>query len=550
MRTEFWKTGALIFTMLFFLATVVFCCETWAAKSVTSKPQAVFDAVDTTFIHKVSVKKAFKADMSVPEGEIALPFYICDHAVLQRNAVNRIAGQLPQGDDSPHVAVAVMQNDTKTTVYFGQASEGRFEVFIGPHAAATGCKIVVVSDKFRRTVNDVCFGDVFLLAGQSNMVMALSTCVDVMEYASKGNTEYRTDMNAASDSDLRLLKYRYGEMEGAATPQPPEMFSGKGSWNWSVDSPESRGGFSCLGYYFLMRMRQLTGIPVGGVLSCVGDSTVPTWVSDAFYPLLPADVIATYEMTEVSRKTRSRLFNRFISPLRDVSFRAIVWMQGEGQPLHFQRQLEVLIECFRSETGRFVPVVFPQFPSSPAGSEPQGWFALRDQQRRAAESIPKGAYSVNLDCGYAYGEQDKAHYGDKKPVGVRSADAFAGKFYGIPEVWRGPLLEGATKDGQTVRLEFGSIGSGLVLRKGSTGFESAGADRVFKPAEAEISGNTVVLQCATEPIHVRYLFGAVLPPATLYNHEGYPGDSFWVVFQPGETKTGIDSWAEANPKFR
>ena len=532
------------------MAAVALCGGAVAGKSVALKPKVDFDAVDTTFIHKVSLKKAFNVDMSVPEGEIALPFYIGDHAVLQRNAVNKIAGRLSQGDDSPHVAVAVMQNGAKTALYFGKVSEGGFEVFIGPRVAATGCKIVVMSSKYRRTVNDVCFGDVFLLAGQSNMVMTLSTCVGVMEYTFEGNAEYRTDMNAASDRALRLFKYRHGEMEGAETPQPPEMFAGKSNWSWSVDSPESRGGFSCLGYYFLMRMRQLTGIPVGGVLSCVGDSTVPTWVSDEFYSLLPADAVEAYEKTEVSRKTRSRLFNRFISPLRDMSFRAIVWMQGESQPLHFQRQLEVLAECFRSETGRFVPIVFPQFPSAPAGSEPQGWFALRDQQRRAAGSIPKAVYSVNLDCGYAYGEKDKAHYGDKKPVGIRAADAFAGKFYGIPEVWRGPLLERATREGQTVRLEFGSAGSGLVLRNGSVGFESAGADRVFKPAEAEISDHAVVLKCATEPVHVRYLFGGVLAPAILYNQEGYPGDSFWVIFQPGETKTGIDSWGEANPKFR
>lgn len=59
------------------------------------------------------------------------------------------------------------------------------------------------------------------------------------------------------------------------------------------------------------------------------------------------------------------------------------------------------------------------------------------------------------------------------------------------------------------------------------GFELAGADQVFYPAEARIEGDTVVVTSArvAEPVAVRYAWRNA-PAAGLFNREGLPAVPF------------------------
>ena len=59
------------------------------------------------------------------------------------------------------------------------------------------------------------------------------------------------------------------------------------------------------------------------------------------------------------------------------------------------------------------------------------------------------------------------------------------------------------------------------------GFERAGDDPIFVPADASIAGETVVVTTnkIANPRYVRYAFVGVAPPA-LYNAAGLPASSF------------------------
>jgi sialate O-acetylesterase len=81
--------------------------------------------------------------------------------------------------------------------------------------------------------------------------------------------------------------------------------------------------------------------------------------------------------------------------------------------------------------------------------------------------------------------------------------------------------------GATAVLRFTHAG-GLVAKDGELkGFTLAGQDKNFRPAKAEIRGDTVMVSAegVTEPVAVRYAWANV-PEGNLYNRAGLPASPF------------------------
>jgi sialate O-acetylesterase len=80
-----------------------------------------------------------------------------------------------------------------------------------------------------------------------------------------------------------------------------------------------------------------------------------------------------------------------------------------------------------------------------------------------------------------------------------------------------------------MRAWFDAAGEGLKVRGGGDpkGFEVAGADGQYHPAEARIDGRTVVAWSASvpSPVHVRYAWASD-PVANLVNSAGLPASAF------------------------
>jgi len=94
--------------------------------------------------------------------------------------------------------------------------------------------------------------------------------------------------------------------------------------------------------------------------------------------------------------------------------------------------------------------------------------------------------------------------------------------------YSGPLFRQATREPASLRLWFDHAESGLVAQGGRlAGFEIAGADRRFVPAEARIDGPAVVVSspAVPSPLHARYAW-ADNPVCNLYNAEGLPASPF------------------------
>jgi sialate O-acetylesterase len=105
-----------------------------------------------------------------------------------------------------------------------------------------------------------------------------------------------------------------------------------------------------------------------------------------------------------------------------------------------------------------------------------------------------------------------------------------------PVAARSPSLAAATQTGNGLSLRFADIGTGLMVAgTGLKGFELAGADGVFKPAQASLNadgGVTVAAAGIPVPVAGRYNWAAV-PLGNLFSREGLPAAPFQVNIANG-----------------
>ena len=168
---------------------------------------------------------------------------------------------------------------------------------------------------------------------------------------------------------------------------------------------------------------------------------------------------------------------------------------------------------------------FPFLLVQLAGWEPGGesWALLREAQWKAAQQIPKVGMATAIDIGH---RQD-IHPRNKQEVGRRLALVAQSLAYGEAVESSGPVDDAMHVEGDAVRLSF-THADGLKAKADPlTGFEVAGDDGKFVPAEASIEGDAVVLRCETvkSPRSARYDWSAY-PDGNLINAAGLPAVPF------------------------
>ncbi len=131
--------------------------------------------------------------------------------------------------------------------------------------------------------------------------------------------------------------------------------------------------------------------------------------------------------------------------------------------------------------------------------------------------------AVTIDIG----DPVDIHPKNKLDVGLRLAKAARALAYGEKIEWSGPLYRQVTGEGQALRVWFDHA-NGLTAKDGTlVGFEIAGADGKYVPADAKIEGSAVVVSSPTvvSPVSVRYGWAAN-PTCNLVNKEGLPASPF------------------------
>jgi sialate O-acetylesterase len=236
----------------------------------------------------------------------------------------------------------------------------------------------------------------------------------------------------------------------------------------------------------------------------------------------------------------SVLWNAMVAPLAGTPAAGVIWYQGEsnvGRAAQYRALFPAMIRGWRAAWREaalpFLFVQLPNFAGEQAGASSvtmpadSPWAELREAQA-AALALPRTAMAVALDVGEAH----DLHPHNKQEVGRRLALAALRAVYGLPQVIAaGPTFAGTARDGHALRVHFApeGAGGGLVTADGAPprGFIVAGADRVWRRADARIDGPAVIVSSpdVPEPVAVRYGW-ADDPENTLRNQADLPAAPF------------------------
>lgn len=477
--------------------------------------------------------------------DVRLPAIFSDHMVLQRETTVPVWGWADPGE---RVEVRVAGRSLATQA----GADGNWMVKLPPLTAAEPTTLVVKGNN-TISVHDVLIGEVWLGSGQSNMAMTVARSKDFEQEQAK-----------ASLPRVRMFK----EESGAATTA---QTVGKGQW--VVCAPETVGGFSATLYFFGRELHRELGVPVGLINSSVGGTPIESWIAPEVQRAAPelaaffapeqkeaspaaADVakkkyerdLAAWEAAAKQARAQKQkapkkpqnpadvaarkgnvggLFNGKISPLIPYAIRGALWYQGEAntippKPAFYEAQLRLLVTDWRARWGYEFPFAWAQLPNF--GGPGRDWPAVREAMLNALQ-LPKTGMGINIDIG----EEKDIHPKNKQEVGRRLSLWALGTVYGRPvAATSGPLPAGHEVRGAEIVLKFKHTHGGLNARGGPLqGFVIAGEDRQWKPAQARIEGDRVVVASpeVPKPVAVRYAWEN-FPTCNLFNGAGLPATPF------------------------
>jgi len=194
------------------------------------------------------------------------------------------------------------------------------------------------------------------------------------------------------------------------------------------------------------------------------------------------------------------LYNGMVNPLVPFGIKGAIWYQGEsnaGRGKQYQALLPALIGDWRR---RFKAGDFPFLVVQLANFDPHladhtqpgesGWAEVREAQLLTAQHTPKVGLAVTDDIG----NPGDIHPTNKQEVGRRLALAAEALAYDKPVESGGPLYQGMTVEGGTVRLKFSHLGGGLIARPldlGAALAKSAAKDAAPAPVQAAKTAEAV-----------------------------------------------------------
>ena len=504
-------------------------------------------AYAAAFLFAALVALASAADV---RAEVSLPDVLSDSMVLQRGVGVPVWGRAEPGES---VTVSFAGQTKKTTA----GTDGRWRVWLDPLRANATAQVLTVSGKNRIELKDVLVGEVWLVAGQSNMQFTLAE-----------TREAKEAIAAASHPEIRLFNV---SRQVAFKHRPPPLAT------WKATTPESVRDFSAAGYYFAVEIRKELGVPVGIINSSYGGSQAEAWTPVEYLNANP-ELKATVERTKVWDEERPRvkveyaeqikrwreeadkaraagarpspsppvpdalreyriassIYDGMVEPLIPFPVRGAFWYQGESNEARAEQYgtlLPTMIRAWRERWGQgdfpFGIVQLPNYRDPKDEPADEAWSHLREWQRRTARSTKNAGLIVTIDVG----EARDIHPKNKLDVGRRMARWALAEVYGRKLTPTGPMFKSMKVGGSKIVLTFEDVGAGLKIRDGDRlqEFAVAGEDRKWHWAEARIVGKDRVEVWSKDvprPVAARYAFNNNPRRPNLTNDTGLPAAPF------------------------
>ncbi len=518
---------------------------------------------------------------SLAFADVKLPALFTDNLVLQRDIKAGVWGTAEPGEE-----VTVSINGQKATAKAD--ADGRWAVKLEPMKAG-GPFELTIAGKNTLTLKNVLIGEVWICSGQSNMGVSVG-----------GSNHPKEEIAAADFPNVRLFtvpntvaEKPLADTRGAWSVCSPATVGGFSAiayffgrdLNKKLNVPiglihTSWGGTPCQSWASreaLAAVPELTHYVDELDKTVAGAAAAQTKYEEAMAKWKEAAEKAKAEKKPAPKQpnrpgigphTPSTLYNAMIAPLLPFAIRGAIWYQGEsnaGRAIEYRALFAAMIADWRRAWGQgdfpFYYVQLASFmPVRPEPTDPD-WAWLREAQTLTLRLANTGQ-AVIIDIG----EVHDIHPKNKQDVGRRLALAALALTYGQQDlVYSGPLYNSMAVEGNKVRIKFKHVGGGLDAKaftdpvtpdgpsleqrfgKGVevpgiaeghvAGFAIAGEDKKFVWADAQISGETLVVSSdkVEKPVAVRYAW-ADTPICNLYNKAGLPACPF-----------RTDDWARPAP---
>lgn len=492
----------------------------------------------------------FATVCSATHGAATLPQVFSDHMVLQADRPLPVWGNADPGEA---ITVRFAGQDASTRA----DSSGRWRVVLKPLAANNRPQQLEVIASNRLVLSDVLVGEVWICAGQSNM-----------EWQLRQSANAQQALETAEQPTIRLLNLP-GAARGGAGSYTAEHLARltttdfcRGSW--ARCAPETARPFSAVGFFFGSKLHDELDRPIGLISPAIGGTPAEAWVrrqalaeDEALAQLVQGNWLENPNLdrwcqgrakSNLQRALESGdpipgddlgpnhsfkvgfMWDAGIAPLIPFAIRGVIWYQGESNAESPRRARQHrlifprLVKDWRAQWGQGdFPIYYVQLP---ALGRPN-WPVFREGQRRFLDELAGLGMAITMDVGHP----TNVHPTQKRPVGERLARLALAQTYGRDLIPTGPLLVDWQTDGKQAVVHFNHVGEGLATRdaRPPVGFETAGSDGVFAPAQVEITGNGVRLAATNgQPIeYVRYGWAPFPdPPLNLINSDGLPASPF------------------------
>jgi sialate O-acetylesterase len=462
------------------------------------KSETLLNAIQCSLFIRISMIIFCISALTISvHARIILPSVIADNMVLQQQSEITLWGWTT----TPSEVISI-KADWGDELIKTKANAGRWSAkmqtpgFGGPFT-------ITISGHETITLTNIYLGDVWLASGQSNMEMP----VDSVRPGFPGVDNYRNVIAKANHNGIRFFTVakQVGDF-------PQDDCTGQ----WNVCTPENVKDFSATAYFFALNIHKATGIPIGIISSSWGGTRIEPWFSEKYQ--------GNASQSNIGSIKPGMLYNKMIYPVEQFTIKGAIWYQGESNRLNaseYTGLMQQLISSWREARNSDFPFYYVQIAPY-TYRDAMGGAYLREAQLKALQ-IPKTGMAVTNDIG----NLADIHPANKAEVGRRLALWALAKDYGQKITYSGPLFRNYTIEKQKIVITFDYTDKLTVKGKKLTGFEIAGADAKFRPANAKVKENSIEVSSADvkNPVAVRFAFNDTVIH-NLFNEAGLPASPF------------------------
>lgn len=432
------------------------------------------------------------------QARIRLPHILSDGMVIQQ-----LADFAFWGWAKPNTQITVVASWKPDKLVVNSDSKGRWRIIVRAPGGSFKPHSITFSDGQPITINNILAGEVWVCAGQSNMEMPV-----------RGFNECPVEgYQEAVWASANMRGVRYVKIPARMSSVPLEDTP----CQWVDMNPKTVSDCSAVGFFFAQRLAQVLQMPVGLVLANKGGTMVESWLN--------ADNMRKHtdeptDSTLIARKYTTEWLrpllwgNGTFHPIVNYGVRGVLYYQGcanvDHNPTTYGERLKLLAQQWRKQFSTNMPMLLVEIaPHRYEGAMGTSAAFIREQQYKASLEIPNCAMVSTNDLVYPY-EVRQIHPCQKRPIGERLALTALARYYGYEGVmYKHPTFERMEIKGDTCVIHLKDTYTGIVPQANYEGFEMAGADRIFYPADATYVRHNkfrLTSKAVPKPVAVRYCY--------------------------------------------